>query len=188
MPLLCQTTVFSLQQFWPVTSFSAGWDRIQTIDSLLRKGGYKGTINPDVRRAIKLTRYQSEKLTISYTEYKTHKASLCHHTNSHHTNNHFHHHAGPSNHHMVAAHSNAGGSSSGGMNHFNHHNHHMVGPNPPMQQQQPSSSNHLNHNHGYRHSNHGGGGGGHYNHGNNPRSWCCLSTAIWDRILGKFYS
>ena len=46
-----------------------GWDRIQTIDSLLHKGGYKGVITPDVRRSIKLTRYQSEKLTIAYSEY-----------------------------------------------------------------------------------------------------------------------
>lgn len=47
----------------------AGWDRIQTIDSLLHKGGYKGVITPEVRRSIKLTRYQSEKLTIAYSEY-----------------------------------------------------------------------------------------------------------------------
>jgi len=46
-----------------------GWDRIQTIDSLLHKGGYKGVITPEVRRSIKLTRYQSEKLTIAYSEY-----------------------------------------------------------------------------------------------------------------------
>jgi len=48
---------------------STGWDRIQTIDSLLHKGGYKGVITPEVRRSIKLTRYQSEKLTIAYSEY-----------------------------------------------------------------------------------------------------------------------
>lgn len=49
-----------------------GWDRVQTIDSLLRKGGYKGTISNDVRRSIKLTRYQSEKMTVSYQEYMNH--------------------------------------------------------------------------------------------------------------------
>ena len=52
--------------------FCAGWDRIQTIDSLLHKGGYKGVITPEVRRSIKLTRYQSEKLTIAYSEYVGH--------------------------------------------------------------------------------------------------------------------
>lgn len=47
-----------------------GWDHIQTIDSLLRKGGYKGVITNDVRKSIRLTRYQSEKITVSYNEYK----------------------------------------------------------------------------------------------------------------------
>jgi hypothetical protein len=47
-----------------------GWDRIQTIDSLLRKGGYKGVITNEVRLSIRLTRYQSEKITVSYQEYK----------------------------------------------------------------------------------------------------------------------
>lgn len=49
-----------------------GWDKIQTIDSLLHKGGYKGVITEDIRRSIKLTRYQSEKMTVSYAEYGGH--------------------------------------------------------------------------------------------------------------------
>lgn len=43
---------------------------MQTIDSLLRKGGYKGIITSDYRKTIKLTRYQSEKVFASYQEYK----------------------------------------------------------------------------------------------------------------------
>ena len=43
---------------------------MQTIDSLLNKGGYKGAITPEFRKAIKLTRYQSEKLTVSYKDYQ----------------------------------------------------------------------------------------------------------------------
>ncbi|KAK6628325.1 AMME syndrome candidate protein 1 protein [Polyplax serrata] len=46
-----------------------GWDQIQTIDSLLRKGGFKGSVTPEIRRNIKLTRYQSEKITVSYQDY-----------------------------------------------------------------------------------------------------------------------
>ena len=49
-----------------------GWDQIQTIDSLLHKGGYKGLVTPDIRRSVKLTRYQSEKVTVSYQDYMTH--------------------------------------------------------------------------------------------------------------------
>lgn len=51
---------------------STGWDQLQTIDSLLRKGGYKSVISSEVRRAIKLTRYQSEKITVTYQEYMNH--------------------------------------------------------------------------------------------------------------------
>lgn len=51
-------------------SSDAGWDHVQTIDSLLRKGGYKGSISNEMRKSIHLTRYQSEKVTISYQEYR----------------------------------------------------------------------------------------------------------------------
>lgn len=60
--------------YLPEVAPEQGWDRIQTIDSLLRKGGYKASITVDVRRSIRLTRYQSEKITVSYDEYRD---SLC---------------------------------------------------------------------------------------------------------------
>ena len=49
--------------------FAPGWTHIQAIDSLLKKGGYKGTITPEVRASIKVFRYQSEKVTVNYDEY-----------------------------------------------------------------------------------------------------------------------
>ena len=49
-----------------------GWDKIQTIDSLLRKGGFKGQVTPEVRRGIRLVRYQSEKMTVAYPDYLHH--------------------------------------------------------------------------------------------------------------------
>lgn len=49
--------------------FVIGWDQIQTIDSLLRKGGFKGIITPEIRHNIKLTRYRSEKVSVSYQDY-----------------------------------------------------------------------------------------------------------------------
>ncbi|CAG0893089.1 unnamed protein product [Darwinula stevensoni] len=55
--------------YLPEVAPEQGWDRIQTIDSLLRKGGFKGSVTNEVRRSIRLTRYQSEKITISYQEY-----------------------------------------------------------------------------------------------------------------------
>lgn len=49
---------------------SLGWDHIQTIDSLLRKGGYRGHITQDVRESINLTRYQSSETHMTYSEYR----------------------------------------------------------------------------------------------------------------------
>ena len=58
--------------FLPEVPLSQGWDKTQTIDSLLRKGGFKGVVTPDVRRSIRLVRYQSERLTVSYQDYLHH--------------------------------------------------------------------------------------------------------------------
>ncbi|XP_064456684.1 uncharacterized protein CG5902-like [Ornithodoros turicata] len=56
--------------YLPEVAPEQGWDHIQTIDSLLRKGGFKGSISQDLRKSIHLTRYQSEKVSISYQEYR----------------------------------------------------------------------------------------------------------------------
>lgn len=58
--------------YLPEVAAEQGWDRLQTVDSLLRKGGFRGTITPDVRRSIKLVRYQSEKVYASWAEYREH--------------------------------------------------------------------------------------------------------------------
>ncbi|CAF4846315.1 unnamed protein product [Pieris macdunnoughi] len=55
--------------YLPQVATEQGWDQIQTIDSLLRKGGYKAAITADMRRSIKLTRYQSEEISASYNDY-----------------------------------------------------------------------------------------------------------------------
>ena len=65
---LFKIVIFNFYFFF--TSSEQNWDRIQTIDSLLRKGGYRGIITTDYRKTIKLTRYQSEKVSASYQDYK----------------------------------------------------------------------------------------------------------------------
>ncbi|KAJ3039016.1 AMME syndrome candidate protein 1 protein [Rhizophlyctis rosea] len=50
-----------------------GWTQVEAIDSLLRKGGFDGKITDNVRKAIKLTRYQSSKCTVTYAEYVAYK-------------------------------------------------------------------------------------------------------------------
>nr|XP_055044715.1 nuclear protein AMMECR1-like [Misgurnus anguillicaudatus] len=59
--------------YLPEIAKERGWDHIHTIDSLLRKGGYKAPITNDFRKTIKLTRYRSEKMTMSYAEYIAHR-------------------------------------------------------------------------------------------------------------------
>ncbi|NXA45985.1 AMMR1 protein, partial [Nothocercus julius] len=59
--------------YLPEVAKEQGWDHIQTIDSLLRKGGYKAPITNEFRKTIKLTRYRSEKMTMSYPEYLAHR-------------------------------------------------------------------------------------------------------------------
>lgn len=64
--------------YLPEVALDHEWDHIETIDSLLRKGGYKGAITDDVRESINLTRYRSEKLTASYNDYQNwRKQSAC---------------------------------------------------------------------------------------------------------------
>lgn len=58
--------------FLPEVPAAQGWDKIQTIDSLLRKGGYKGAVTNEVRRSIRLVRYQSEMISVSYQDYLHH--------------------------------------------------------------------------------------------------------------------
>lgn len=56
--------------YLPQVATEQGWDQTQTIDSLLRKGGYKAAITPEMRRSIKLTRYTSQECHMTYSEYR----------------------------------------------------------------------------------------------------------------------
>lgn len=58
--------------YLPEVAQEQGWDKIQTIDNLLRKGGFKGAVTPEVRQSTRLVRYRSEKMTVSYSDYLQH--------------------------------------------------------------------------------------------------------------------
>lgn len=55
--------------YLPEVAHEHGWSRVETVDSLLRKGGYKGPITEAVREGVRLTRYTSEKISVSYRDY-----------------------------------------------------------------------------------------------------------------------
>ncbi|KAH9425354.1 AMME chromosomal region protein 1-like, partial [Dermatophagoides pteronyssinus] len=75
--------------YLPEVATEQNWNHIQTIDSLLRKGGYRGQINEQIRKDIRLTRYTSEKISISYQEYHNfwiiQNNNDNHHNHNHHT-------------------------------------------------------------------------------------------------------
>lgn len=46
-----------------------GWDKVEAIDSAIYKAGWTGRINEDLRRTIKLRRYQSSKCDVTWKDY-----------------------------------------------------------------------------------------------------------------------
>lgn len=62
--------------YLPEVAPEQGWDHVQTIDSLLRKAGHKGAITHDRRRAIRITRYRSQKVTVTHADYVGNKRTL----------------------------------------------------------------------------------------------------------------
>ncbi|THH06799.1 hypothetical protein EW145_g3834 [Phellinidium pouzarii] len=46
-----------------------GWNKIEAIDSAIHKAGWNGNITEDLRRSIKLRRYQSSKCTVGWKEF-----------------------------------------------------------------------------------------------------------------------
>ncbi|UXI22009.1 solute carrier family 41 member 1-like [Sarcoptes scabiei] len=61
--------------YLPEVAVEQGWNHAETIDSLLRKGGYRGHITEEVRLNIRLIRYRSEKISVSYDDYIRAKTS-----------------------------------------------------------------------------------------------------------------
>ena len=55
--------------FLPEVAEEEGWDQRTTLKNLVKKAGYKGSLDK-ILSGIKLKRYQSIKKTISYDEYK----------------------------------------------------------------------------------------------------------------------
>ncbi|KAL0949165.1 hypothetical protein HGRIS_009246 [Hohenbuehelia grisea] len=46
-----------------------GWDKVEAVDSAIQKAGWSGRITEDIRRSVKLRRYQSRLCTVTYDEY-----------------------------------------------------------------------------------------------------------------------
>jgi AMME syndrome candidate gene 1 protein len=46
-----------------------GWDKQEAVDSAIQKAGWNGLITEDIRRSVKLRRYQSSKCSVTWAEY-----------------------------------------------------------------------------------------------------------------------
>lgn len=55
--------------YLPEIAPEQGWDKIETVDSAIRKAGWSGRITEDLRRSVRVRRYQSRKCTRSWEEY-----------------------------------------------------------------------------------------------------------------------
>uniref|UniRef100_A0A914LVU8 AMMECR1 domain-containing protein n=1 Tax=Meloidogyne incognita TaxID=6306 RepID=A0A914LVU8_MELIC len=59
--------------YLPEVARDQGWNHVETVNNLMRKGGFKGEITEMDRQAVLVERFQSEKTSISYEEYLTYK-------------------------------------------------------------------------------------------------------------------
>lgn len=58
--------------FLPDVALEQGWDKIETLQYLIRKAGYHGKLD-DILETLRVTRYQSRKRTVTYTEYSAYR-------------------------------------------------------------------------------------------------------------------
>ena len=55
--------------YLPEVAPEQGWDRVDAVDSAIRKAGWDGRISEDLRRSVRVRRYQSRKCVVGWDEY-----------------------------------------------------------------------------------------------------------------------
>lgn len=55
--------------YLPHVAEEQGWDKIETIDSAIHKAGWNGRISEDLRRAVKVRRYQSRQCGVTWEDF-----------------------------------------------------------------------------------------------------------------------
>lgn len=56
--------------FLPEVAADQRWTKQQCLDSLIRKAGYDGVVTTELRSSLKVTRYQSSKASLAYSDYQ----------------------------------------------------------------------------------------------------------------------
>jgi len=59
--------------YLPEVAEEQQWNKVETIDSLIKKAGFESKVSDELLGSIKTTRYQSSKINLSYAEYKSYK-------------------------------------------------------------------------------------------------------------------
>lgn len=68
--------------FLPEVAKEQGWTQQETIQELVHKSGYRGEITPQLKSTIRITRYQSEKESLTYAAYVALRESILQSTSS----------------------------------------------------------------------------------------------------------
>jgi len=68
LPSITSKQTFSAT-YLPDVAPEQGWDKIEAVDNAIHKAGWNGVITEDLRRSVKLRRYQSRKFTVGWDEY-----------------------------------------------------------------------------------------------------------------------
>ena len=55
--------------YLPEVAPDQGWEHIDAIDSAIRKAGWNGRISEDLRRSVRVRRYQSRKCVVGWDEF-----------------------------------------------------------------------------------------------------------------------
>jgi AMME syndrome candidate gene 1 protein len=55
--------------YLPEVASDQGWDVATTVDSLIRKAGFRGRITAEVKEALQCTRYQTSKIKVTFEDY-----------------------------------------------------------------------------------------------------------------------
>ena len=55
--------------YLPEVALEQGWSKEETVEELMRKGGWEGRVGEKERREMKITRYESQKRGMGYDEY-----------------------------------------------------------------------------------------------------------------------
>jgi AMMECR1 domain-containing protein len=55
--------------FLPEVAAEQGWDRMQTLEALVRKSGCREAVTEELLAQVKLTRYKSSKSSLTWHEY-----------------------------------------------------------------------------------------------------------------------